>query len=289
MKYLLLLLLLLWSCSHVSTKPDTPIEVKEPTKIEEPREIKTVPGGIASITSTEKIIPSTEDWDFFFDSDKEVTHHDVMFVDRKLIANISTNIHSGGTSGPYPRRIIGYTSVGSIETWRPDVSSLYQYRHSAMDGWKKEYWIDLSKWEKILPFMKKRILELKKLGANAVYFDNSDIYANTEQDINLNIIYLKKLAEYARSIGIEPGMNNALKLIELLVDDFGFFINESCNKYNECHYYLPAVGKGKPIFHIEYPDKSKPWKRADRHCKPVEGHSVKYYKSQKLETISKDC
>jgi hypothetical protein len=48
------------------------------------------------------------------------------------------------------------------------------------------------------------------------------------------------------------GMKNALELIPDVGHLFDFAINESCEHWNECHYYESFLKQRKAVFGVEY-------------------------------------
>lgn len=73
----------------------------------------------------------------------------------------------------------------------------------------------------------------------------------TEQD---SVDLVKWMAEQAASHGMAIGLKNALSIIEDVVDDVQFAVNEECSDWEECEDMQPFINSGKPVFHIEYPD-----------------------------------
>jgi hypothetical protein len=41
-------------------------------------------------------------------------------------------------------------------------------------------------------------------------------------------------------------------LVEDLVDEFDFSVNEQCHEYDECEAFAPFIEAGKPVFNAEY-------------------------------------
>jgi hypothetical protein len=70
------------------------------------------------------------------------------------------------------------------------------------------------------------------------------------------IAYVKRLSAEAKRWGMSTGLKNAQELIEDVIDDIAFAVNESCEQTDDCNRYDPLIAAGKPVFHIEYIEKS---------------------------------
>jgi len=96
---------------------------------------------------------------------------------------------------------------------------------------------------------------------DALEVDNLDAYQSrdvkgvwsdpiSESD---TVEFAKWLAKTAHELGITIGLKNIVGLIDNLIDDFDFALNESCDKYkNECKLYKNFVAAGKAVFGITY-------------------------------------
>lgn len=198
----------------------------------------------------------------------EFSNYDVVFVQPTFSREELAKIPS--------RKRYGYISCGSYESGRSDSERLAPFKFKKMDGWP-EYWLDVSRWESLVPIMVDRMREIKELGLDGFYCDNADISANTGLSNVDNINYLNTLRDEAKKLGLEFGYNNALLIIRD-IKPVDFYVNEQCTQYDECWYYEGL----SPVYHLEYKEK---------YCKPVEGHYVAYYKSEslKLENLVRFC
>jgi len=161
------------------------------------------------------------------------------------------NLHQNG------KNVICYFSGGSYEPNRPDSA---QFQPSDMgnelDGWPGEFWLKLSS-PNVRSIMQARVALAASKGCDAIDADNVDSFENnnglglTQQD---SIDFVKFLSQEARKYNMTMGLKNALMIIDQVIDDVDFAINEQCVAFSECHYYSNFVQKGKPVFHIEYPD-----------------------------------
>lgn len=50
------------------------------------------------------------------------------------------------------------------------------------------------------------------------------------------------------------GLKNSGAIIQSVLDNVHFSVNEQCVQYSECTTYEPFIRESKPVFHIEYPD-----------------------------------
>ena len=68
------------------------------------------------------------------------------------------------------------------------------------------------------------------------------------------IDFVKFLSSEAAKYNMSIGLKNAGDIIESVLDDVDFSVNEQCNEYDECDVFSQFIEAGKPVFHIEYPD-----------------------------------
>lgn len=73
----------------------------------------------------------------------------------------------------------------------------------------------------------------------------------TKQD---SIDFVKFLAKEARSHNMSTGLKNAGEIIDNVINDVDFCINEQCAEYRECRTFSKFIRAGKPVFQIEYPE-----------------------------------
>lgn len=50
------------------------------------------------------------------------------------------------------------------------------------------------------------------------------------------------------------GLKNSGAIVNSVLDDVQFSVNEQCVQFSECTTYAPFVRASKPVFHIEYPE-----------------------------------
>jgi len=190
-----------------------------------------------------------------FDITKETS--DIIIVDYETKPEVIERYHK------YGKRVICYFSGGTIESWRDDVkdyeavSGLVRNKYS---NWEKERWLDFRK-SGIKPLIKSRMQKAVDSNCDALEVDNLDAYQSrdvkgvwsdpiSESD---TVEFAKWLAKTAHELGITIGLKNIVGLIDNLIDDFDFALNESCDKYkNECKLYKNFVAAGKAVFGITY-------------------------------------
>jgi len=182
------------------------------------------------------------------DRDVAATVYEVDCDDTR--AGVVADLHARG------KTVVGYLSAGSWESYRVDAADFpARVKGKVLDGWPDERWLDIRRLRILKPLMRARMDRCSAKGFDAVEFDNVEGYQNrsgfplSKAD---QITYNTWLAQAARARGLEPGLKNALGLIPVLVDDFGWALNEQCVQFRECGRYQPFVDAGKAVFGLEY-------------------------------------
>jgi hypothetical protein len=154
------------------------------------------------------------------------------------------------------RKVICYFTVGSWETYRPDVASIpEQVKGKVIDGWPEERWLDIRRLDILAPYMQARLDLCKAKGFDGVEGDWMD---NQTQDTGFPITaahqltYTRWLIDQAHRRGLAMGIKNDLDHAEILAKEADYSINEQCAEFDECHELLPWIRAGKPVFHTEY-------------------------------------
>jgi len=247
MKYLLLLsMFILFSC-----KDNTEVIVIQPTPIPTVSVTST-----PTTTSWWKPKPNVK-WQIQFAGDfKEVPGAVIYDLD-----GIDTPQETIAKLKAKGIAVICYFSGGSYEEWRDDAKDFpAKVKGKKLDGWAGENWLDVRQVEILGNIMTKRMVKLKTKGCDAVDPDNMDGFANktgfplTYDD---QLKYNKLIASIAHSLDMGVGLKNDLLQIKDLADTFDFAINESCWDYDECHYMLPFIERGKAVLGIEYKKEAK--------------------------------
>lgn len=181
------------------------------------------------------------------------TSFDARVYDIDLFINTPatmSNLHSLG------RKVICYLSAGTYEDWRPDADKFeLSDLGNSLPDWPGEKYVDTNS-ANVRDIMAARLDMARAKGCDGVDPDNVDSYAN-ENGFGLTrgdaVDYVHWLADESHSRGLAVGLKNAGALIESVIEDMQWSINEQCAEFNECVVYHPFPQAGKPVFHIEYP------------------------------------
>ncbi|BCS27799.1 endo alpha-1,4 polygalactosaminidase [Aspergillus puulaauensis] len=155
------------------------------------------------------------------------------------------------------KKVICYFSAGTYEDWRPDAKSFSKSDiGSPLDDWEGESWVDLRS-KNVRQIMKKRLDMAVEKGCDGVDPDNVDAYGNGHGGFNLqqsdSVDYLNWLSGEAHARGLAIGLKNAGAIIDDVLPNMQWAVNEQCTEWDECGDFMPFVDAGKPVFHIEYP------------------------------------
>jgi hypothetical protein len=207
-----------------------------------------------NITQPESFIPPS--WHIQFNPTPLTPAGDVDYWNLDLFDVPSETMQNLSSQGVF---VMCYFSAGSFEDWRLDASQFPPYCLGNSNGWPGERWLDI-RCPEVREIMKSRIdLGISKR-CDGFDPDNMDAYGNnnglnlTEQDA---IDYYNFLADYIHSQGKKIGLKNALTIIDDVLHNMDWAINEQCFQYNECSYLTPVVNAGKPVFNIEYGGQAK--------------------------------
>ncbi|KAF7877516.1 hypothetical protein EAF04_001193 [Stromatinia cepivora] len=153
-------------------------------------------------------------------------------------------------------KVICYFSAGTIETFRPDTDRFIPSDYGKqLPEWQNEYWANISS-PNVRSIMLSRLDMAVNQSCDAVDPDNVDGYSNdnglglTQDD---SIEYMQWLAAEAHGRGLGIGLKNAGEIIDRVLDDVQFAVNEQCVQYQECDTWQVFIDNGKPVFNIEYP------------------------------------
>jgi len=182
------------------------------------------------------------------DTGVDVSVYDVDLFDTP--ASTVATLHAQG------RKAICYFTVGSWETYRPDVASMPEsVKGGVVDGWPQERWLDIRRIDLIGPYMESRLDLCKSKGFDGVEGDWMD---NHLQDTGFPITYADSLAynrwliAEAHERGLAMGVKNAIDMAPVLAAEADYEINEQCAEFDECDTLSPWIAAGKPVFHTEY-------------------------------------
>ncbi|KAJ5692217.1 hypothetical protein N7462_001640 [Penicillium macrosclerotiorum] len=154
------------------------------------------------------------------------------------------------------RKVICYFSAGTYESWRSDAGDFAKSDlGNNLDDWPGERWLDTNS-DNVRKIMKTRLDLAQTKGCDGVDPDNIDAYDNsnglklTEDDA---INYVNWLASQAHSRGLSLGLKNGGDIIDSVISNMQWSVNEQCAQYKECDTYSAFIDANKPVFHIEYP------------------------------------
>jgi hypothetical protein len=153
------------------------------------------------------------------------------------------------------RKVICYFSAGSWEEWRSDAAEFPEDVLGEGNGWPGERWLDIRRIDVLAPLMQARLDLAVSKGCDAVEPDNVDAFQNAagfDIDGDQQIAYLRWLADEAHRRGLSIGLKNAIGLIDQVVTDFDWALNERCIEFRECDLVSPFIEAGKAVFHVEY-------------------------------------
>ncbi|KAJ5613585.1 hypothetical protein N7528_007239 [Penicillium herquei] len=154
------------------------------------------------------------------------------------------------------RKVICYFSAGTYENWRSDAD---EFKSSDLgenlSDWPGEKWLDTNS-QNVRKIMQQRLDLAVSKGCDGVDPDNIDAYDNkngldlTEDDA---IDYVNWLASEAHGRNLSLGLKNGGDIIDSVIDNMQWSVNEQCAQYDECDTYAAFIDADKPVFHIEYP------------------------------------
>ncbi|KAA8576804.1 hypothetical protein MFRU_014g00980 [Monilinia fructicola] len=173
-----------------------------------------------------------------------------LFLSTNSTPSIIRTLHSKS------HKVICYFSAGTIETFRPDTDRFLPSDYGKqLPDWHNEYWANISS-PNVRSIMLSRLDLAVNQSCDAVDPDNVDGYSNdnglglTEDD---SIDFMQWLAGEAHGRGMGIGLKNAGEIIDRVLDNVQFAVNEQCVQYQECDTWQVFIDHGKPVFNIEYP------------------------------------
>lgn len=159
------------------------------------------------------------------------------------------------------RKAIAYFSAGTYENWRPDASLFPAAALGRkMDDWEGERWLQPAH-PAIRQVMRARLDLAQQKGFDGVDPDNVDGWDNknglklTKHDA---IEYVLWLAHEAHARGLSVGLKNAGDIVDKVLGDMQWAVNEQAVQFGDVEQFLPFVRAGKPVFHVEYPKGEDP-------------------------------
>jgi hypothetical protein len=178
------------------------------------------------------------------------------------------------------RKVVCYFSAGSYEDWRPDADQFPpEDIGNPLDDWPGEWWVD-PRSDAVRAIMKARLDLAVDKDCDAVEPDNVEAWAApsgfdvTRAD---QLEFNRFLATEGHARGLSVGLKNVVELVDDLVDDFDWSLDEECLAYDECRGLRPFLDKGAAVLHVEYVDReSQGADKADEVCgdPTIEGFST---------------
>ncbi|MEV0610901.1 endo alpha-1,4 polygalactosaminidase [Polymorphospora rubra] len=153
------------------------------------------------------------------------------------------------------KRVVCHVEAGVLRTSRPDAGRFPPQVLGEPTGRPDEWWVDVRQWGVLEPILTDRFRLCRGKGFHAVAPYGVDGYAydpGLPLTFDDQIVFNRRLAELARSLGLSPGLVNDIDQVAALEPDFDFAVNEECFVAAECDRLLPFVAADKPVFHVEY-------------------------------------
>lgn len=156
------------------------------------------------------------------------------------------------------KKVIAYISAGTLENDRPDGNLLpKEVVGKVYPEWPEERWVDISKLDKVKPWLISRFTMIKQKGFDAIEPDNLDGYEN-ETGFNISATdaknYCLYMIELAHSMGLGIGQKNVPELTGDLSSKFDWALTEDAFDQGWQDDMLPYISKNKPVFVAEYTD-----------------------------------
>ena len=156
------------------------------------------------------------------------------------------------------RKVIGYSSIGAWENWRPDRQQFpKEIIGKDYQGWSGEKWLDIRAIDTLAPIIRARLDLLKSKGFDAIEPDNIDGYeADTGFPLTQadQLRFNKWLAQEAHDRGLSIGLKNTYELASTLQPDFDWALTEDAFVQGWAPAMRDFIKAGKAVFMTEYTD-----------------------------------
>lgn len=156
------------------------------------------------------------------------------------------------------RKVIGYSSIGAWENWRPDAQQFpKEVIGKDYQGWPGEKWLDIRAIDTLAPIIRARLDLLKSKGFDAIEPDNIDGYeADTGFPLTQadQLRFNKWLAKEAHDRGLSIGLKNVHELVSTLQSDFDWALTEDAFDQGWASAMSDFIKAGKAVFMVEYTD-----------------------------------
>lgn len=183
-----------------------------------------------------------------------------------------------------------YISVGTKEDYRDDATAFPDaVLGNPLGDWPGEVYVDIREGQ-VIDIMKARIDRCAAMGFVGMEPDNMDAFEN-DNGLNLTkedaLAYMRKLAKYAHSKGVQVAQKNAPELIPDLVAEADFLLLEQCFEYNYCTEAQPYLDAGKDVLVVEYTQSNQDWDVICAQAKELGMHLL--LKDQEVTAGGKAC
>ncbi|KAJ5115239.1 hypothetical protein NUU61_000998 [Penicillium alfredii] len=201
--------------------------------------------------------PNTK-WQIKLEGKLQDTSVDAPIYDIDLFENTPAGISELHDRG---RKVICYFSAGTYEGWRQDKDKFVEETDlgKELEDWN-ERWLNV-KSTNVQKIMQARLDLAQEKGCDGVDPDNIDGFDN-DNGLGLTlddaVAYVKFLASEASARGMSIGLKNGAQLVDSVIEDVQWSVNEQCAQFKECGDFAAFIEAGKPVFHIEYPKGDDP-------------------------------
>jgi hypothetical protein len=152
------------------------------------------------------------------------------------------------------RVVIAYVSVGSFESWRPDMASFPPDAIGAgLADYPNERWLDVRS-DAVRAVISARFDLAEAKGFDGVFVSTLGGYmqdtgfAFTRTD---ELDYLRYLASDARMRGLSVGLSGDFELGDAVADVFDWALADDCIARAYCDQLAPFMAQHKPVFDLE--------------------------------------
>ena len=156
------------------------------------------------------------------------------------------------------RKVIGYSSIGAWENWRPDRQQFpKEIIGKDYEGWSGEKWLDIRAIDTLAPIIRARLDLLKSKGFDAIEPDNIDGYeADTGFPLTQadQLRFNQWLAKESHDRGLSIGLKNTHELASILQPDFDWALTEDAFVQGWASAMSDFIKAGKAVFMTEYTD-----------------------------------
>ncbi|WP_428674755.1 endo alpha-1,4 polygalactosaminidase, partial [Roseibium sp.] len=212
-------------------------------------------GGLLTAPTTAHTFSVGDSWDWQLTEPADL-NRSVKVIDLHPDLVTSEGLATLKTTGI---KTICYVSIGTLERTAADRKAFpAEVIGKTYGDWPDEKFLDIRRFDILLPLMKARFESCKAMGFDAVEPDNMDVHDNDSGfpvTVVHTIAYVRLLAATAHGLGLKVGQKNVPELTEELVDTFDFAIAESCYQDRSCKSYIAYTESGKPVFDAEYTDR----------------------------------